>query len=142
VLGKKPQGVNGVIMSVVDDSGGFVGRCGVVAKFKCYGVSFCQSSVLVAGKYVGKLCRKVNLQAVGADTTENSRFFTATPCGTIEMLIGNEAAAEDFEIEGEYEVHFVKVKPGNRIEIRHLPIEATPEKKTQAYEPLHETMAN
>lgn len=39
---------------------------------------------------------------------ENKRFWDATPSGTLRMWIKNRAAAESFEVNGEYYVDFTK----------------------------------
>lgn len=63
----------------------------------------------------GSTAGKVNLSAV-CRGIENSLWSQATPCGSIEMHIKNDAAFEPFQPGDEYEVTFRKVekpKPGD-----------------------------
>lgn len=56
----------------------------------------------------GSTAGKVNLSAV-CRGVENSLWSQATPCGSIEMHIKNDAAFEPFAVGDEYEVLFRKV---------------------------------
>lgn len=88
----------------------------VKAKFRVIGIAFMQVSVQRNGGYVTALARKVDLQPVGnSGNPEDVEFWSATPMGSCTMTIANEAAAEQFELNGEYYVTFEKAKDGQPI---------------------------
>lgn len=57
--------------------------------------------------------RRVKLMAVTGEP-----FGQATPSGSVDMLIVNPDAANQFELDGEYEVVFTKVKDGLPISVQ------------------------
>ena len=50
----------------------------------------------------------VELWPVTSGSEENAQFYKCTPSGKIELLTINAAAADQFEVGGEYYVEFVK----------------------------------
>jgi len=82
----------------------------VIARFKVSSID-----LLPHGGWPGQpkvIARRVNLSAVKGEP-----FGSATPQGNCVMLITNPDAADQFEIEGEYEVTFTKVGDGLPVKI-------------------------
>jgi hypothetical protein len=92
----------------------------VRAKFKCDRIECVQSSVPKVdgdGKvaYVAGEVRTVTLSPVyggGDPNHENTKFWRASPSGSIELGCANLAAAEAFELGHEYYVDFSLAEEG------------------------------
>lgn len=48
----------------------------------------------------------IRLQPVTSGSTENAQFYAATPGGSIELCVVNEATGNQFEIGGDYYIDF------------------------------------
>jgi hypothetical protein len=92
----------------------------VRAKFRCDRISHSIGSKSVtddkgAVKWVPTPLRSVTLNPVYANSDpahENSKFWAATPSGTIELGTINEEAAAIFELGKEYYVDFTPAQTG------------------------------
>ena len=56
--------------------------------------------------------RRVNMRAVKSEP-----FGSSTPNGSVTMVIANQDAADQFELEGVYEVTFTKVEDGMPVKV-------------------------
>ena len=82
----------------------------VIAKFKVQTID-----LVPYGGWPGQpkvIARRVNMAAVKSEP-----FGSATPVGSISMTIVNPDAADQFELEGIYDLTFTKVEDGTPVKI-------------------------
>jgi hypothetical protein len=81
----------------------------VRAKFKVVRITRHSSGRWDGTKMVNEEVQTIHLFPVsGGPDTENGRFFANTPSGTIELGTLNKAAADQFDLDGEYYIDFTR----------------------------------
>ena len=81
----------------------------VRAKFKVHRISRHMSGRWDGSKTVSEEVQTIHLYPVGVGT-ENREFFANTPSGSIELGTVNKAAADQFELDGEYYIDFTRAE--------------------------------